>query len=292
MGAAQPPSPRIVEVLALEAPTVAELEDFLSDPDQGVRRTAVSTLVEHLPEGYAGALLNALADDDAEVRRVAADSVRELVEVVPDPEHVAEQLNSVDPVVRAMAVYLLSARRVGEQGQYRRALADVDHRVRIEAVRALVSVDDADGVAAAAGDDNREVRIAAANGLSTLRTGADAVCRLVGGRDPLVRAAALAALGAVGCGDDDLADVQRALTESAWQVREGAARALAGAAPTAAVPTLSRALSDQHLDVRKAAVLSRTRRAADEPAAREALGLALEDGDADVRAYARHTLAS
>jgi hypothetical protein len=29
---------------------------------------------------------------------------------------------------------------------------------------ALVSLDDADGVAAAAGDDNREVRIAAANG--------------------------------------------------------------------------------------------------------------------------------
>jgi succinate dehydrogenase/fumarate reductase flavoprotein subunit/HEAT repeat protein len=290
-GAVQPPSPRIVEVLALESPTVAELEDFLSDPNPGVRRTAVSTLVENLPEDYAGALLNALGDDDAEVRRVAADGVRELVEVVPDPEHVAEQLNSVDPVVRAVAVYLLSARRVGEQGYYRHALADADHRVRIEAVRALVSVDDADGVAAAARDNDREVRIAAANGLSTLRTGADAVRRLVGDSDPLVRAAGLAALGAVGCGDDDLAHVQRALTEPAWQVREGAARALAGAVPAVAVPTLSRALADQHLDVRKAAVLTLTRWAADEPAAREALGLALEDGDADVRAYARHALA-
>jgi fumarate reductase flavoprotein/HEAT repeat protein len=202
VSAVQPPSPRIVEVLALESPTVAELEDFLSDPDPGVRRTAVSTLVENLPEGYAGALLNALADDDAEVRRVAADGVRELVEVVPEPERGAEQLNSADPVVRAVAVYLLSARRVGEQGQYRHALADADHRVRIEAVRALVSVDDADGVAAAASDDNREVRIAAANGLSTLRTGADAVRRLVGDSDPLVRAAALAALGAVRSGAD------------------------------------------------------------------------------------------
>ena len=82
-GAVQPPSPRIVEVLALESPTVAELADFLSDPDPGVRRTAVSTLVEHLPDGYAAALLAALGDDDAEVRRVAADGVRELVEVVP-----------------------------------------------------------------------------------------------------------------------------------------------------------------------------------------------------------------
>ena len=290
--AVQPPSPRIVEVLALESPTIGELADFLSDPDPGVRRTAVSTLIEHLPDGYAGALLAALGDDDAEVRRVAADGVRELVEVIPAPGDVAEQLNSEDPVVRAAAVYLLSARRVGEQGQYRRASTDVDHRVRIEAVRALVSVDDADGVAAAAVDDNREVRIAAANGLSTLRTGADAVRRLVGDRDPLVRAAALAALGAVGFGDDVLADVQRALTEPAWQVREGAARALAGASPTVAVPTLSRALTDQHLDVRKAAVLTLTRWAADEPAAREALGLALEDGDADVRAYARQALAA
>ena len=290
-GPIQPPSPLIVEVLTLETPTVADLAAFLTDPDPGVRRTAVATLVENLPDGYAGPLLDALGDGDGEVRRTAADSVRELVEVVPNPEDVAEQLDSTDPVVRAVAVYLLSARRVGDQGQYRRASADADHRVRIEAVRALVSVDDVEGVAAAAGDDNREVRIAAANGLATLRAGVDAVRLLVGDRDPLVRAAALAALGAVGCGDDDLADVQRALTEPAWQVREGAARALAGAAPTVAVPTLSRALTDQHLDVRKAAVLTLTRWADDEPAAREALGLALEDGDADVRAYARKALA-
>jgi HEAT repeat protein len=256
-----------------------------------VRRTALATLVENLPDGYAGALLDALGDVDAQVRRTAAESVRELVEVVPSPEDVAGHLNSTDPAVRSAAVYLLSARRVGEQGQYRRASTDVDHRVRIEAVRALVSVGDSDGVAAAAGDDNREVRIAVANGLSTLRTGVKAVRLLVGDGDPLVRAAALAALGAVGCGDDDLADVQRALTEPAWQVREGAARALAGATPTVAVPTLSRVLTDQHLDVRKAAVLSLTRWAADDRAAREALGLALEDGDADVRAYARHALA-
>jgi HEAT repeat protein len=290
-GPSQPPSPRIVEVLALESPTVADLAEFLADPDPGVRRTAVSTLVENLPDGYAGALLDALGDRDGEVRRTAAESVRELVEVLPTPNTVAEQLDSPDPTVRAVAVYLLSARRVGEQQQYRRASADADHRVRIEAVRALVSVDDTAGVAAAAADDNREVRIAAANGLATLRAGVDAVRRLVCDRDPLVRAAALAALGAVGCGDDDLAEVQRALAEPAWQVREGAARALAGAAPTVAVPTLRTALTDAHLDVRKAAVLTLTRWADDEPAAREALGLALQDGDADVRAYARKALA-
>jgi HEAT repeat protein len=125
-----------------------------------------------------------------------------------------------------------------------------------------------------------------------LRSGAGTVRLLVSDTDPLVRAAALAALGAVGCDDSDVADVERALKEPAWQVREGAARALAGAAPGVAVPSLAQALGDPHLDVRKAAVLSLTRWAASEPAAREALGVALDDHDADVRAYARRALAS
>ncbi len=129
-----------------------------------------------------------------------------------------------------------------------------------------------------------------ANGLGTLRTGADAVRGLIDDPDPLVRAAALAAMGSIGWDDVDVTSVESALAASAWQIRQGAARALAGApSPTAAVPPLSRALSDPHLDVRKAAVLSLTRWASSEDAAREALTGALDDGDADVRAYARQS---
>ena len=51
-----------------------------------MRRTAVDVLTEHLPDGYAPALLAALSDGHVEVRRVAADGIRELVEVLPDPE--------------------------------------------------------------------------------------------------------------------------------------------------------------------------------------------------------------
>ena len=61
------------------------------------------------------------------------------------------------------------------------------------------------------------------------------------------------------------------------------------AAADVAVPRLAEALGDAHLDVRKAAVLSLTRWSG-EPAARDALGLALKDSDADVRAYARRAL--
>ena len=290
--AGPPPSPRIAAVLELDEPTIDQLQPFLTDPEPGVRRTAVDVVTEHLPDGYAPALLAALSDEHVEVRRVAADGIRELVEVIPDAGPVQGLLGSGDPVVRGAAVYVVSSRRAGDAEQFRHALADQDHRVRIEAVRALVSVDDADGVAAGCNDGNREVRIAVANGLGTLRTGAEAVRGLIDDLDPLVRAAALAAMGSIGWDDVDVTSVESALAASAWQIRQGAARALAGApSPTAAVPPLSRALSDPHLDVRKAAVLSLTRWASSEEAAREALTGALDDGDADVRAYARQALA-
>ncbi|HEY1840988.1 MAG TPA: fumarate reductase/succinate dehydrogenase flavoprotein subunit [Mycobacterium sp.] len=287
---AEPPSPRIVAVLALEEPTVAALADFLGDADAGVRRTAVATLTEHTPDGYATELLTALDDDDATVRRAAAEGVRELVEVLPDPEAAREFLASPDAVVRSVSVYLLAARRAGDADVFRHARGDADHRVRIEAVRALVSIDDAAGVAVATGDANREVRIVAANGLATLRAGHDAVRDLVVDTDPLVRAAALAALGQLGCSEENLGVVEQALRTPAWQVREGAARALSGAAAAQAVPMLSQTLVDEHLDVRKAAVLSLTRWADSDLAARDALSVALKDDDADVRAYARRAL--
>jgi succinate dehydrogenase/fumarate reductase flavoprotein subunit/HEAT repeat protein len=289
---AQPPSPRIAAVLALESPTVDELSAFLTDPDAGVRRTAVDVLTEHLPDDYGPALLAALDDGDAAVRAAAADGTRELVEVLPDPAAAQPFLDSSDPVVRAATVYLLSSRQVGGTAHFRRMIEDPDHRVRIEAVRALVSVDDADGVSAAWSDDNREVRIAVATALGTLGEGATAIRTLIADPDPLVRAAALSALGTGAFPDTDLAAIERALAESAWQVRQGAVRALAGVGTAVAVAPLTRALRDPHLDVRKAAVLSLTRWAPSDVAAREALNAALDDGDADVRAYARHALAT
>lgn len=288
-GASHPPSPRIATVVALAEPACADLAEFLADPDPAVRRTAVAALTEHTPDGYDAALFDALDDDDAAVRRVAADGVRELVEVIADPAAAGARFGSADPVVRACVVYLLSSRRVGDPVRYRAALADPDHRVRIEAVRALVSVDDA-SVTTAATDTNREVRIAVANACATLRAGAETVRALIGDPDPLVRAAALAVLGEIGCGAEDIAVVVPALSESAWQVRVGAARALAGAPAGEAVPRLTFALEDPHLDVRKAAVLGLARWAASEAIARDALGIAVKDSDADVRAYARRAL--
>ena len=85
-------------------------------------------------------------------------------------------------------------------------MADADARVRIQGVRGLVSLDDTEGVAAAAADEVREVRVVVAHGLGTIGRPASATTleRLAGDADLLVRAAALEATaglgGADGCG--------------------------------------------------------------------------------------------
>ncbi|MEU6191790.1 fumarate reductase/succinate dehydrogenase flavoprotein subunit [Nocardia sp. NPDC047038] len=289
---ATPPSPRIVALLALDEPTVEQLSSYLTDADAGVRAAAISVLTEHTPEGFATALGDALDDTAASVRRAAAASLRELVEVLPSAAGLSDRLGSADPVVRSTVIDLLRALRAGEPAHYRAALADEDHRVRIEAVRALVSLNDRDGVATLAVDSNREVRIAVAQGLAAIGDGgAEVIRRLADDQDPLVRAAALTAFAQLGAEPADVTALAGALRHSAWQIRVGAARGLAGADPDLAVPILAAALHDPHLDVRKAAVLSLSAWP-DLPAAHDALRAAIDDTDADVRAYARRALAT
>ncbi len=132
--------------------------------------------------------------------------------------------------------------------------------------------------------------MAVANGLAAIGAGGHPVIRaLTGDRDPLVRGAALAAYAALGATEPDRAELAAALGDSAWQVRVGAAKGLAGAPADAAVPLLVEALRDPHLDVRKAAVLSLARWP-EHPGAHDGLTGATTDSDADVRAYARRAV--
>ncbi|CAM5542608.1 hypothetical protein SAVIM338S_04320 [Streptomyces avidinii] len=280
-------SPRILELLALaeEAPALGALRPYLDDPDPAVRATAVAVLGETVPAGAGPALGARLADPDPAVRAAAAASLRELLEVLePDPELGASLragLAVADSAVRSAALEALRVLRLGDTGLYAESLRDGDVDVRIQAVRALVSVDAADALAAASGDPSREVRVAVAKALGTLRAGA-ALAPLLVDTDLLVRAAALTAASATG-GHGALAVA--ALADPAWQVRAGAAAGLASAPAELAVPELARALADPNADVRKAAVLSlRTHRP--DPAASAALATAVRDPDADVRAYA------
>ncbi|MFB4299462.1 fumarate reductase/succinate dehydrogenase flavoprotein subunit [Actinomadura sp. NTSP31] len=290
-------SPRLLELqrLAETEPDVGAVAAYLSDPDPKVRRAAVATLTEVVPDGVAGALATALADGHGSVRHAAATALRELVEVLPATAEVRDALTGAlgvpDAQVRAAVLDVLRALRLGTAELFAGALADPDHRVRLQAVRGLVAHDAADGVARAAGDASREVRIAVAHGLGTIGDPASAgvLGGLLGDADDLVRAAALEALAGVGCPPPLDGKAAAALHDPAWQVRAGAARGLAAADPEVASVPLIKALDDSHLDVRKAAVIAlsahpRTAETAD------ALSAARSDPDADVRAYARRAL--
>ncbi|MCK2218367.1 fumarate reductase/succinate dehydrogenase flavoprotein subunit [Actinomadura sp. ATCC 31491] len=286
-------SPRILELhrLAEEQPTAGQLAPYLADPDPKVRRAAIATLTETVPEGAGPALAAALGDAHGTVRHAAATALRELVEVLPATPGLRtallERLAGGDAVVRASVLDVLRALRLGDRERFAAGLRDTDRRVRIEAVRALVSLDESDLVATAAADPSREVRVQAAKGLGRIGKPSAALATLAADPDPLVRAAALEASGAAGAPLEPQA--VEAIRDPDWQVRVGAARCLAAADPAVASGPLVAALGDANLDVRKAAVLALTRWAG-EPRVAAALTTALADPDADVRAHARQAL--
>ncbi|MFW0789143.1 fumarate reductase/succinate dehydrogenase flavoprotein subunit [Gordonia sp. CPCC 205333] len=286
----EPLSPRIVELVALESPTLDELLDYLRDNDTTVRRTAIATLTEHTPDGFEEALGVALSDKDSGVRQVAVESLRELIEVVAGKPTFVETLRdasaSDDHLVRAGVLDLLRALREADPLFFAGFLTDAHHRVRIEAIRGLVSLDAAALIAVAADDPNREVRVIAAQGLATVGSGVEAIRRLAIDADPLVRAAGLAALASLGEPDVDAKLLRKALRDNAWQVRKGAAAGLAVVPGNDTVKALAPLVSDPHGDVRKAAVIT-LRPWAAEPGVTELLELARADEDADVRAVAR-----
>ncbi|MDX2756875.1 HEAT repeat domain-containing protein, partial [Streptomyces scabiei] len=159
--------------LAEEQPELAALQPYLADPAPAVRREAVAVLTETLPPGTGRALAGALRDGAAEVRAAAAASLRELVETLPpEPalrDGLAAALAEPDPVVRAVALDVLRALSLGDTALYAASLTDSDIAVRIEAVRALVSVDAAAELAGAATTDpSREVRVTIAKALATV----------------------------------------------------------------------------------------------------------------------------
>ncbi|MFB7235251.1 MULTISPECIES: fumarate reductase/succinate dehydrogenase flavoprotein subunit [unclassified Streptomyces] len=286
------PHPRLLRLLSLveESPDLAALAPYLDDRDPAVRAAAVTALGETAPAGTGPVLAARLRDDAPLVRAAAAAALRELVEVLPaGPELGAglrEALAVPDAAVRSAALEVLRALRLGDAVLYGGALADASVEVRVQAVRALVSVDAVAELTAATADPAREVRVAVARGLAAVRNPAPGpLGPLLDDPDPLVRGAALAALAGTGCPAAYAARAEAALGDPAWQVRSGAATALRAAPADPAVPALAKALADANADVRKAAVLSLLVHRAD-PEARTALAGAADDPDADVRAYA------
>jgi HEAT repeat protein len=83
---------------------------------------------------------------------------------------------------------------------------------------------------------------------------------------------------------------REALTDAAWQVRAGAAKALSTCPEDIAVPGLLGAIGDTHLDVPEVSGIA-VARWAGRPDVQEALERATKDSDADIRpATTRETM--
>ncbi|MFF0481139.1 fumarate reductase/succinate dehydrogenase flavoprotein subunit [Streptomyces sp. NPDC004435] len=291
------PNPRLLRLLALldGSPELDALLPYLTDGDPEVRVAAVAALAETVPAGTGPALAARLRDEDPAVRAAAVGALRELAEVLEADagwgDGLREALGTPDPAVRAVAIEVLRARRLGGVEVYAAALADAATEVRLQAVRALVSVDAVAALAGAAADPAREVRVAVARGLAAVSVPESGpLVPLLDDADPLVRGAAFGALAAAGCPPPLAGRAVAALDDPAWQVRAGAAAALRAAGAERAVPALAKGLADRNADVRKAAVLALLGHVP-APEARAALATAAADPDADVRAYAARGLA-
>ncbi|MGW6936346.1 fumarate reductase/succinate dehydrogenase flavoprotein subunit [Lentzea sp. NPDC054927] len=270
-------SERVLEVLGLvdSQASLEVLEPYLVDGDVTVRRAAVSVLTEAVPAGFEFALVRAMAD--VAVRDVAAAGLLELVEVVPASSALREALERSP--ARAVALEVLWALKLGTSAVYAAGLADGDVEVRLAAVRGLVGLREDSVLAVAVSDPAREVRVQVARGISDVGV----LGSLAADADPLVRAAALEAAGRVGHPEVLHGKAVELIGDPAWEVRVGVARALDSAELVAGL------LADPNLDVRKAAVRALGRWAED-PGVVPALKRALDDSDADVRAYARLAL--
>lgn len=285
--------PQLVELLRLaEAQRPAEaFVPFLTDADARVRRAAVTALTETAPAGTGSLLVRACADEHGTVRHAAAASLRELAEVLPVETDLGLRAElraasrSADPVVRSALLDVLRQCRCGDADLYAEALGDGDYRVRLSAVRGLVSAGALSMVAGVAGDSSRDVRIAVAESVPSLAV----LGQLAGDPDPLVRAAAFKAAGAIGCPPPLAGLAVAAMRDPAWQVRAGAAEGLGAADPAISIEPLVAAAADPHPDVRKATVISLAALPVALPV-RDALAAAVADSDADVRAFARRAL--
>ncbi len=295
-------SARLLELmdLAEECPALDELRPYLTDADPEVRRTALSVLSETTEEWADSSPLVAagLADPDVTVRHAAIGLLTELLEVlVAGPEFDAALRACVtadEPAVRSAAIEALWRHRRTGVAELSGWLTDPNVEVRRTVVSGLTSVDALDELAGAAADPLPLVRIAVARGVAAVGDprGAATLIGLAADTDPLVRAAALTGLAHTGCGDDAAAVAAVAITDQAWQVRQGAAIALSAADAEYAAPYLVSAVTDDNLDVRKAAVRALAERIATNPEVTAALQTALEDPDADVRAFARIGMAN
>ncbi|HYJ70186.1 MAG TPA: HEAT repeat domain-containing protein [Nocardioidaceae bacterium] len=269
---------------------------YLTHRHPSVRQTAVDVVAELRPPWGFDALCLALLDASEGVRMAAVEGLRALHPLLPDQpqlfDFLQQALDSPTPAAREVAVRLLRRTSDASTTTYLPVTRDVEPRVRIEAIRALVDHHAVPEVGAIATDPEPQVRGEVAKALGQLADtrGLEPLVRLARDSEPSVRAVAVAALPSLrprGLGEETLLE---AAGDDVAEVRTAAAVALAQSGVDVALAALLRLASDPSAEVRQSAVSALAARGAGSPAVWDAMVEAAVDADARVRAIARSAL--
>ena len=271
---------------------VAALMLALRDEDAEVRRAAANSLGNLATPRAVPALVAALRDEDPEVRESAADALSN----IGDPR-------AVNPLIALLGDPVADIRRtaIDALGQFEeqvpvapilRLLSDSDPEIRHSAAHLIGQLGDRSAVPAlsrALRDEDPEVREAALESLGEIGdpSAASAIAGALGDANVEVRRQAFSTLREMNAPiDEDL--ILATLSDADAELRHLAAH-LAGERPFArAIPVLRRLLDDPGEDVREAAVEALSEIA--DPAARQALLSALSSKDPNVRRKAAEAL--
>jgi HEAT repeat protein/beta-lactamase regulating signal transducer with metallopeptidase domain len=264
----------------------------LKDENAGVRRAAAQSLGRLGDVRAVAPLIAVLADSNAEVRATAIEALADF-----------EDRRAIDPIVALLKDPVTDVRHNAlnalsrwEQGvptaPVIALLDDPDADVRHEAVNLLEHLNARSAGSAIARlihDPNADVRGAVVQALGNLneQSGAAAVTEALSDANPDVRHQALSALNELKAPIAE-ATLLRMMTDVDADVRQAAAHIAGERSVIAAVPSLRRLIDDPNSDVREAATEALGNIA--DPAARQALRAALQSPDARVRRAAAEAL--
>ena len=264
----------------------------LKDENAGVRRAAAQSLGRLGDARAVPSLIAVLADSDAEVRAQATDALADF----EDPRAIAPIVALLKDPVTDVRKNALNALSRWEQGvptaPVIALLDDPDAEVRHGAVDLLdhLSARSAGpAIARLIHDPNSDVRGAVVQALGNLneQSGAAAITEALSDPNPDVRHQALDALNDLKAPIAE-ATLLKMMTDVDADVRQAAAHIAGDRSVIAAIPSLRRLIDDPKSDVRETATEALGNIA--DPAARQALRAALQSPDPKVRRAAAEAL--
>ena len=264
----------------------------LKDENAGVRKAAANSLGQLGDVRAVAPLIAVLADSDAEVRYTATDALANL----EDPRAIGPIASLLKDPVTEVRRNALSALSHWDQGvptaPVVALLDDPDADVRREAVNLLEHLNARSSGAAIARlvhDQSADVRQTVVQALGNLgvQSGAAAITEALSDPNPDVREAALGALNDLKAPIAE-ATLLNLLKDLDADVRERAAQLAGERSVTAAIPSLRRMIDDPRSSVRETATQALGNIA--DPAARQALQAALQSPDPKVRRAAAEAL--